>query len=115
MNVVALALALAISGDTGGYLRWYFPAVRYYIAAGYEFRVDGLCASGCTLVFGAPREQLCVTPRAVFEFHRGSADFGGEVLWASYPDALRKRLGKLADQIQTIRWPETAKFARVCE
>ena len=114
MIALALAIAITISGDTGGFLRWYLPAVRYYLALGFEFRVTGLCASGCTLVLSAPRDQLCVTKGAVFQFHRGNSDLGGAILWHAYPPALQKRLGKLTDQIQTIRWPETARYARVC-
>lgn len=116
--IAALALAawlsLPISDDHGGFIRWYFPAIRQYVAQGYEFHVDGLCASACTYVFIAPREQLCVTPDAVFQFHAATDPIGTAFLWAAYPAALRKRLGRLTGALQTIRWPETAQFARVC-
>ncbi len=124
LSALALAavLNLPISNDHGGYIRWYFPAIRYYVAQGYEFRVEGLCASACTYVFIAPREQLCVTKDAVFQFHAASnpdgssaASTGTAFLWAAYPLALRKRVGRLTDRIVTVHWPETAQFARVCD
>ena len=65
-------------------------------SSGETVVIDGLCASACTLVFGAvPHDKICVTSRATLGFH-AACDFGAhgrtitdrdatEVLYSTYP------------------------------
>jgi hypothetical protein len=95
-------------------LVWGVSAVEYWREHGYHIVVDGRCGSICTLVFRMPTDRLCVTPRAVFEFHMGSDTLTRDVMWAAYPQGLKTRLGALTVDVVTVRWPETARFAREC-
>src|SRR5215469_9777993 len=81
-RIVLLAAAIAaltfgsanatmrITDDMGGLMTEYasrFAAVRN---SGEKVVVDGPCYSACTMLLGMlPRDQVCVTPNAVFGFH----------------------------------------------
>src|SRR5580692_2319740 len=56
----------ASGGQIGGYLAKY-EAIR---DSGEPVVIDGACASACTLLLGVvPQNRICVTSRAVLEFH----------------------------------------------
>ena len=53
-------------GEVGTYLK-FFSILR---ESGQRIIIDGPCLSACTLVLSAiPRDQICVTSRAVLGFH----------------------------------------------
>src|SRR5262245_3369866 len=82
MRAVAGALALllvntfpscsyTILDDGGGELTVYEQRYRNMAATGELVVVDGPCYSACTMVLSfIPPSHLCVTPRALFGFHR---------------------------------------------
>jgi hypothetical protein len=61
--------AIVISGDRGGEMKNYFERYRSQATAGSTFRIDGRCASACTLVLGWA-DRVCVTRRAELGFHQ---------------------------------------------
>jgi hypothetical protein len=61
--------AIVIAGDRGGVMRDYYERYRAQVAAGSTFRIDGRCASACTLVLGWS-DLVCITKRAVLGFHQ---------------------------------------------
>jgi hypothetical protein len=81
------------------------------------------------MILGAfPENRLCVTPRAVFEFH-AAWDFtppgghavstaGNQILWSNYPSAIRKwitRHGGLRLQIIYLYGPELNAMYPACD
>jgi len=66
----ALARPLHITFDLGGELTAYYSAMVKARMTGQKVIIDGICLSACTMVTGlVPRDQVCVTPRAVMGFH----------------------------------------------
>jgi hypothetical protein len=63
-----LGRAITIAGDNGGWLEDYFLRFRAQVEKGAMFRIDGRCASACTLVLAYP-DRVCATKRAVLGFH----------------------------------------------
>jgi hypothetical protein len=74
-----------------------------------------------------PRNRICVTPRAVLEFHSAwnPSAFGGEmrseagnhILWSTYPGQVRKwitRHGGLRSQIIELRGAALAAMYPPC-
>jgi hypothetical protein len=59
---------ITLAGDNGGWLQDYYERFRSQVAKGATFRIDGRCASACTLVL-AYWDRVCVTKRAVLGFH----------------------------------------------
>jgi hypothetical protein len=56
-----------IRNDPGGNVNSYLMAVSSAAAFGRQVRIDGWCASACTLYLGSP--YTCVTQRATLAFH----------------------------------------------
>src|ERR1043166_1355190 len=62
-----------IQDDLGGDVLHYEARYRRWAEEGARAKVDGLCASACTLVLGyLPADRICVTQRARFGFHGAS-------------------------------------------
>jgi hypothetical protein len=55
--------------DRGGVLQVYYERYRTQVAAAATFRIDGRCASACTLVL-LWADRVCVTERAALGFHQ---------------------------------------------
>jgi hypothetical protein len=79
----------------------------------------GVVRDACTMLLGTiPRNRICVTPRAVLEFHAAwdptpagqeVSSAGNHILWSNYPSNLRKwisRHGGLRSQIIYLHRPE---------
>src|SRR5438128_1538078 len=59
-----------IGDDPGGDVVQYESRFRRWAAESASAKVDGLCASACTLLLAyLPAEKVCLTPRARFGFH----------------------------------------------
>jgi hypothetical protein len=129
MLAVAPALgAVRISGDAGGQIGEYLARYKALRASGEQVEIDGVCASACTLLLGAiPRNRICVTPRAVLEFHGAwdPAPSGGQVvsragnhiLWSTYPPQIRTwiaRHGGLGTQIIYLHGPQLLALYPSC-
>lgn len=61
----ALALAVVISYNPGGDVSSFAWAVE---RTNYPIRIEGVCASACTMFLGA--KDVCVTPWSRFMFHQ---------------------------------------------
>ena len=62
-----------IQNDLGGDVLQYESRFRRWAEEGARAKVDGLCASACTLVLGfLPPDRICLTRRARFGFHGAS-------------------------------------------
>jgi hypothetical protein len=120
--------AVRIYDDPGGQIGAYVAKYRALRATGEQVIIDGTCASACTMILGViPRNRLCVTPRAVLEFHtawnsspsgeRVISRAGNAVLWSTYPNDIRRwieRHGGLGSQIIDLRSAELEAMVRLC-
>jgi hypothetical protein len=120
--------AVRISDDHGGQIGRYLAKYHALRASGERVVIDGLCASACTMILGiVPRNRICVTPRAVLEFHT-AYDFtasggqavnsdGNRILWSNYPSDVRSWIqqhGGLREQIVSLRGPELFAMYPAC-
>ncbi|HZR60050.1 MAG TPA: hypothetical protein VFA80_03705 [Xanthobacteraceae bacterium] len=120
--------AVRIYDDPGGQIGPYLDKYRALRQSGERVEIDGMCASACTMLLGSiPPARICVTPRAVLEFHSAwdptasggqvSSSAGNRLLWAHYPRRIRawiKRHGGLGSRIIYLRWPELATMYPSC-
>jgi len=112
-------------GEVSRYLRRY-EAIR---DSGERLVIDGPCLSACTLFTGlVPRDQVCVTRRAVLGFHAASyyddarrslvpTRAGTQLVLRLYPAEIRgwiDRHGGLTPQIKTLRGRELAALYNFC-
>ena len=122
------AWAVWIYDDPGGQIGPYLDKYRALRQSGEHVEIDGLCASACTMLLGSiPADRICVTPRAVLEFHsawnptaagsQATSAAGNRLLWAHYPVRIRtciKKHGGLGSRIIYLRWPELASMYASC-
>jgi hypothetical protein len=89
-----LAPPITITGDNGGWLQTYYLRFRAQVERGATFRIDGRCASACTLVLAYP-ERVCATKRAVLGFHEARNRDGTrnqkvtDAMMTEYPEPVR--------------------------
>lgn len=128
MGTVPAGSTVRIYDDPGGQIGPYLDKYQALRQSGERVEVDGLCASACTMLLGAiPPDRICVTPRAVFEFHGAwnptpsgdqlESHAGTRLLWSHYPAKIRawiKRHGGLGSRILRLRWPELATMYSSC-
>jgi hypothetical protein len=94
------APAIIIKHDVGGYFGPYRKAVVAAMKRGTKVRIDGMCASACTIYLALPPGQVCATPRARLLFHQaiGPDDKRAEAatrwLMSLYPLSLRQWIEK---------------------
>ena len=61
---------MVIRDDPGGSLKQFLEALQYAKNNNMKFKVDGMCASACTLILDKDRAlDVCVTDNAVFGIH----------------------------------------------
>lgn len=125
---VPAGAAVRIYDDPGGQIGPYLDKYQALRQSGERVEIDGLCASACTMLLGSiPADRICVTPRAVLEFHsawdptasggQSSSPAGNRLLWAHYPAKIRtwiKKHGGLGAQIIYLRWPELGRMYASC-
>ena len=64
---------MRVTNDPGGEITSYVTKFENLRASGERLVIDGPCLSACTLFTAfLPRQQVCVTPRAVLGFHAAS-------------------------------------------
>jgi hypothetical protein len=126
MGMVPANAAVRISDDHGGQLGPYLDKYRALAQSGERVEIAGICASACTMLLGlVPADRICVTPRAVLEFHsawdiagdQSVSDAGTRLLWSHYPAKIRtwiNRHGGLGSRIIYLRWPEVARMYSSC-
>ena len=96
--------------DFGGYVNEYAAQTEIYRRTNREVRIHE-CHSACTMALGLP--NVCVYPNSVFKFHQAydprdhvtNWEVSGE-LFATYPVAVRERLGTLTKAFTILRGEE---------
>jgi hypothetical protein len=114
----ARAETIEISDDKGGFVTLYQQKWEKLAAQKDNVRINGICASACTLLTGYfPRKDICVTPNAVLGFHAGTFPFVTDILLKVYPDDIKKWIdahGGLTWQLIWMQRPEIYKFFHRC-
>jgi hypothetical protein len=127
-GIAAASATVRISGDTGGQIGDYLSKFRALRESGEQVEIDGTCASACTMLLGTiPHNRICVTPRAVLEFHSAwdptasggmaTSEAGNQILWSTYPGQVRKwikRHGGLQSRIITLSGAALAAMYPAC-
>ncbi|MBV8568941.1 MAG: hypothetical protein JO273_26150 [Methylobacteriaceae bacterium] len=100
ITVVPASAEVRILSSPGGEVGTYLKLFSILRESGQRIIIDGPCLSACTLVLSAiPRDQICVTSRAVLGFHAprlvdedGSESAAAEatrLMAATYPAPVR--------------------------
>lgn len=127
-GIVVASATVRIHDDAGGQIGDYLAKFRALRLSGERVEIDGVCASACTMLLGTvPRNRICVTPRAVLEFHSAwdptpsggetTNAAGNQILWSTYPGQVRKwiiRHGGLHSQIIALRGAALAAMYPPC-
>jgi hypothetical protein len=74
---------MRLADDPGGLIAAYQHRFSRARTTGERIVIDGSCLSACTLAVGlVPRQQVCVTPKAVLGFHAAwqPTPFGGRAV-----------------------------------
>jgi hypothetical protein len=120
--------SVRILDDRGGQIGEYLAKYKALRVSGERVVIDGVCASACTMLLGTiPRNRICVTPRAVLEFHGAwdptpsggqvASSAGNQILWSTYPAEVRKwiaRHGGLGTQIIYLHGSELLALYPSC-
>jgi hypothetical protein len=127
MSAASASATVTIYDDSGGQIGGYLAKYEAIRDSGEPVVIDGACASACTLLLGVvPRNQICVTSRAVLEFHSAwyptpggikVSTAGNRYLWSRYPAAVRtwiSRHGGLGPRLIYLRGPELAAMYPRC-
>ncbi len=128
VGMAPASATVRIYDDPGGQIGSYLSKYQALRLSGERVEIDGTCASACTMLLGTiPRNRICVTPRAVLEFHSAwdptptggqtISEAGNQILWSTYPGQVRKwisRHGGLGSQIIELRGPALAAMYQPC-
>ncbi len=66
----------------GGFVPAFRAAARQVIFTGKRIRIDGFCGSACATFADDARPNVCITPNAVFGFHKERSSL---YAWAHEP------------------------------
>jgi hypothetical protein len=96
--------------DVGGIVKDYQAQTELYRQSDREVRIHE-CHSACTLALSLP--NVCVYPDSIFKFHLAynlrtkETDYGvSDEMYASYPAAVRARLGTLSRSFKVLTGAE---------
>ncbi len=118
-----------ITNDPGGEISAYLRKFETMRDSGERLVIDGPCLSACTLFTGLiPRNQVCVTRRAVLGFHAASyyddvrrslvpTRTGTRLVMRLYPPQIRRwieRHGGLTPRLIGLRGRELAALYSTC-
>lgn len=96
-----------IKDDPGGSVSDFVESLLYAKQKGMKFKIDGYCASACTLILATPLKlDVCVTPKASFMFHQPYAMVGRDVYY-SIPAVVRAQA--LWDNLFESNYPAWVK------
>ena len=99
-----------IKDDPGGSVSDFIQALQYAKTKGYKFKIDGYCASACTLILATPLKlDVCVTPKASFMFHQPFAMDGYGRIWHSIPFVVQAQA--MWDNLFYKNYPEFVRKA----
>ncbi|MCW2286473.1 hypothetical protein M2323_004286 [Rhodoblastus acidophilus] len=103
-----------VTKDVGGYVDQYAAMTRLYAETGREVRLHE-CRSACTLALSLP--NVCVYPSSLLKFHKAynplnkeANDEVSDQLMASYPAAVRERLGELTRTYKVLTGSELIRL-----
>jgi hypothetical protein len=127
LTAPALA-AVRITSSPGGQIGPFLDLFDALRQSGEQVIIDGPCYSACTLVLSVlPREQICVTRRAVLGFHgarsltpRGrlrAEPQASRLVLSTYPPPVRhwiQRHGGLNSRLLRLRGRELAAMYPTC-
>jgi hypothetical protein len=103
-----------VTKDVGGYVNEYGEQTKLYFDTGREVRLHE-CRSACTLALSLP--NVCVYPDSLLKFHKAYDPFTkvaneeiSDQLMASYPQAIRERLGDLTRSYKVLTGSELIRL-----
>lgn len=121
---------VVIRADYGGQVSSYSARVSAYLKRKVTVRIEGECASACTMVTALPADRICVGPQAKLELHQSylpnrfdpldttiRSDDGTATLMRHYPPKLRDWIaakGGLTSELITLQGDELAQVMRIC-
>jgi hypothetical protein len=122
------AETVTIQRDMGGDLGLYEVRLGVYASLGIKVRIDGVCASACTILTRLPANLVCATQKAELHFHKTRASGSANVsaarleqensrLLALYPSGIRTWInirGGLTDEILTMPPQAVSHYLRSC-
>lgn len=111
-------LMVTLANDYGGNIAAYATYFDVLKEQGESIRVNGPCASACTLFFRLPDGRYCATEKAELQLHAGSSRVARDVMLRSYPEKLRDWIdahGGLTERWLQIRAPLIYEFVPKCE
>ena len=129
MCTQSVTATVTINNDSGGHIGTYINRYKALRMSGDRVVVDGTCASACSMLLGViPRNRICVTPSAVFEFHTAwdlsstgeqvPNAAGNRILWSNYPADIRSWIehhGGLGAQIISLSGATLARMFSTCK
>lgn len=99
-----------IRDDPGGSVMDFIQALQYAKTKGYKFKIDGYCASACTMILATPLKlDVCVTPKASMMFHQPFAMDGYGRIWYSIPFVVQAQA--MWDNLFYKNYPEFVRKA----
>jgi len=125
----AACAEVRVTNDPGGEITSYVTKFENLRASGERLVIDGPCLSACTLFTAfLPRQQVCVTPRAILGFHAASyyddasrslvpTRAGTRLVMRLYPPVIRNwivRHGGLTPRMIGLRGAELASLYDAC-
>jgi hypothetical protein len=132
-SVALTGAALAdvrVTNDPGGEIASYVRKFEAMKASGERLVIDGPCLSACTLFTAfLPRDQVCVTKRAILGFHAASyyddasralvpTRSGTRLVMRLYPQPIRnwiERHGGLTPRIIGMRGHDLTSLYATCQ
>lgn len=121
---------VVIAADYGGEVTSYSARVSAYLKRKVTVRIEGECASACTMVTALPAARICVAPGAKIELHQSylpnrfnpldttiRSESGTAELMKHYPPKLREWIaarGGLTSELMTLEGAELAQVMRIC-
>ncbi len=127
--VTVASADVRITNDPGGEIAAYLRKFQAMRASGERLVIDGPCLSACTLFTAyLPRNQVCITPRAILGFHAASyfddarhslvpTRTGTRLVMRLYPPSIRhwiERHGGLTPRLIGLRGRELAALYNPC-
>ena len=111
----ATSHALTITDDPGGVIGARIVQVLDTISAGEVVKIDGYCASACTMFLA--NQNACATEKAILGFHAASGPDGTAHLWKFYPEKVRAYItahGGLTKKPIIVSGKEVQKLIPAC-
>jgi hypothetical protein len=110
-----------IKENYGGFEFMFIDAAKETVEKRLPIIIDGECASGCAVFADAARPNVCITPRAFFEFHRARITLRTRVIYKGpqtqskdVDDWVKRNGGYPKKTMTTMPFTEAKKFWPIC-